>query len=188
MPEAPQAATLAFRPPTIKGIFVNSHLKAVERARGEDGLRRLEILVGQPLRFGVTEDVPVATEVRILEAAVELLLDPVAAADVAYEAGRLHYRNFKGTPWATVLFGMLPRDFRFMVLHSPAIAERVFKGVGFEAEELGPSTLKLVMDNADYPMEHFKGFFAQWMADFGLKGTVVGQAVAPRRYEYLMQW
>ncbi|MEA3191464.1 MAG: hypothetical protein QOD77_2046 [Thermoplasmata archaeon] len=180
---------LAFVPPTIKGIFVNSHIKAVERACGAEGRERLELLVGQPLSFGAAEDVPVALEVRILEAAVELLVkEPVAADDVAYEAGRLHYRNFKGTPWATVLFGMLPRDFRFMILHSPAIAERVFKGVTFESEELAPTTVKMAMGNADYPMEHFKGFLGQWMADFGLKGTVVGQATGPRRYEYLMQW
>lgn len=186
---AGDAPTPQFLAPTIKGIFVQSHLRAVERAHGRAGLERLERMVGEPLRFGTTQDVPVSLEVRVLEAAVELLVEPaVPAHDVPVEAGRLHFRNFKGTPWATLLFGMLPRDFRFMVLHSPAIAERVFKGVSFAASELGPATIKLVMDNADYPLAHFKGFFAQWMADFGLKGTVVAQALGPRKYEYLMQW
>jgi hypothetical protein len=113
---------------------------------------------------------------------------PVAPEDVALEAGRLHYRNFKGTPWARVIFGMFPKDFAFMVLHSPVIAERVFKGVGFEAKELAPKTLKLVMDNADYPLAHFQGFFQEWMGDYGLAGTCVGQATGPRRFEYVMTW
>lgn len=192
MPDVQRSATMApasFVAPTIKGIFVNSHLKAVEKRHGSDGLHRLETLVGQPLHFGAAQDVPVSLEVRVLEAAVELLVDhPVAEDQVAYEAGRLHYRNFKGTPWAKVIFGMFPRDFGFMIRHSPVIAERVFKGVAFQALELAPTTLKLVMDNADYPVDHFKGFFQAWMEDYGLTGTCIGQAVAARRYEYVMMW
>lgn len=183
---APEAA---FVPPTIKGIFVNSHIRAVEKAHGEKGRARLETLVGRPLAFGAAEDVPVALEVRVIEAAVELLVPgPVDADDVPFEAGRLHYRNFKGTPWAKIIFGMFPRDFSFMILHSPVIAERVFKGVGFQASLVAPRTIKLVMDNADYPLAHFKGFFQAWMEDYGVAGTVVGQAVTPRRFEYVMSW
>jgi len=183
------AAPAGFVPPTIKGIFVNSHLRAVEKAHGAAGIERLETLVGQPLRFGAGEDVPVSLEVRVIEAAVELLVDhPVAAEDVPVEAGRLHFRNFKGTPWAKVLFGMLPRDFGFMVRHSPVIAERVFKGVSFEVKDLAPGVLKLTMDNADYPLDHFRGFFEAWMADYGLSGTVVAQALSPRTYDYLVTW
>lgn len=179
----------AWKPPTIKGIFVNSHIRAVEKRHGAAGRARLETLVGRPLAFGASEDVPVSLEVRVIEAAVELLVDhPVAADEVAFEAGCLHYRNFKGTPWAKVIFGMFPRDFAFMVLHSPVIAEKVFKGVGFQATQLAPKTLKLVMDNADYPLDHFKGFFQEWMRDYGLVGTCIGQATAERRYEYVMTW
>lgn len=184
-----QATQEAWQPPTIKGIFVNSHIRAVEKRYGEAGRQRLETLVGRPLDFSAGEDVPVSLEVRVIEAAVELLVDhPVAAEDVAFEAGRLHYRNFKGTPWAKVIFGMFPRDFAFMVRHSPVIAERVFKGVRFQADDLGPRTLKLTMDNADYPLDHFKGFFQEWMTDYGLQGTCVGQAITERRYDYLMTW
>jgi uncharacterized protein (TIGR02265 family) len=179
----------AFVVPTIKGIFVNSHIREVEKRHGLDGRRRLETLVGQSLDFGAAQDIPVSLEVRVIEAAVELLVDAdVPEGEVAYEAGRLHYRNFKGTPWAKIIFGMFPRDFAFMVRHSPIIAERVFKGVRFEAQDLGPKTLKLVMDNADYPLDHFKGFFQEWMGDYGLQGTVVGQAVTQRRYDYVMTW
>lgn len=184
-----QAVVPAWAPPTIKGIFVNSHIREVVRRHGAAGKGRLETLVGQPLSFGANQDVPIALEVRVIEAAVELLVDrPVAATDVAFEAGKLHYRNFKGTPWAKIIFGMFPRDFAFMVLHSPVIAEKVFKGVRFEATQLAPRTLKLVMDNADYPLDHFKGFFQEWMGDYGLSGTVVGQASSPRRFEYVMTW
>ncbi len=190
-PAAAQALAQApeWAPPTIKGIFVNSHIRAVEKLHGARGRARLETLVGRPLDFGATEDVPVALEVRVIEAAVELMVEgPVEADDVPYEAGKLHYRNFKGTPWAKIIFGMFPRDFSFMILHSPVIAERVFKGVGFEAKEVAPRTIKLVMDNADYPLAHFKGFFQAWMEDYGLAGTVVGQAATPRRFEYVMSW
>jgi uncharacterized protein (TIGR02265 family) len=188
---APQAAQPegAFVVPTIKGIFVNSHIREVVKRHGPEGRQRLETLVGQSLDFGAAQDVPISLEVRVIEAAVELLVDhPVPESEVAYEAGRLHYRNFKGTPWAKIIFGMFPRDFAFMVRHSPIIAERVFKGVRFEAQELAPKTLKLAMDNADYPLDHFKGFFQAWMGDYGLHGTVVGQAVTPRRYDYVMTW
>jgi uncharacterized protein (TIGR02265 family) len=175
--------------PTIKGIFVNSHIRAVRRQHGDDGVRRLEQLVGRPMDFRNGEDVPVALEVRVIEAAVELLVDhPVEPDELAYEAGRLHFRNFTTTPWAKLLFGIFPRDFRFMILHARPIAERVFKGITFVSEEKGPDCIKLTMGNADYPVDHFRGLFQQWMEDFGLQGRVVGQRVAPQTFEYLMKW
>lgn len=174
--------------PLIKGIFVNSHIDAVRRVLGEEGVRLLEERFGAPLHFRNTEDVPVHDEVRIIEQALDLLHPETPPAARAYEAGRLHFRNFSTTPWAKILFTVFPRNYRFMLLHCKTVAERVFKGVEVDATETGPCRVLVVMANADYPLDHFKGFFHEWMHYFGLAGNVEGRELGPGIHEYDAHW
>lgn len=176
-------------PPTIKGVFVTSHVDAVRKAKGAPGVKALESAFGRPVEFRATEDVPVRDEVRLIEHALDVLNGhSLAGRERAYEAGRLHFRDFTTTPWAKMVFGVFPRNFRYMMLHCSGIAEMVFRGVDFESEALGPKTVRVAMENADYPLEHFQGLFHEWMEYFGLTGTVDAKETAPGRYEYTMKW
>jgi hypothetical protein len=60
--------------------------------------------------------------------------------------------------------------------------------VRFESRDLGENTVKVVMENNDYPLDHFRGLFYEWMLYFGLTGAVIGQETDPNRYEYVMRW
>jgi uncharacterized protein (TIGR02265 family) len=181
--------TGAYQPPTIKGIFVNSHIQMVRKAMGENGLRDLEDRMGGPLRFRATDDVPIRDEVRLIEHALDLTSGNAFTGKArAFEAGRLHFRNFSTTPWAKVLFTLFPRNFRFMTLHAKTVAERVFSGVRFESEDLGPSMVRVTMHNADYPIEHFRGFFQEWMGFFGYDGIVEAHKLGNRHFQYTMNW
>jgi len=175
--------------PTIKGIFVNSHIEAVRRALGEDGVHELQRRAGAPLQFRDLEDVPIREEVRVIELANDILRgERVPEEERAFEGGRLHFRNFSRTPIAKLMFGIFPRNFRYLMLHCSTIAERVFKGVRFESYEAGPNGVVVVMDNADYALDHFRGLFQEWMDSFGLRGRVVATSSGPRRFEYHMSW
>jgi uncharacterized protein (TIGR02265 family) len=175
--------------PTIKGIFVNSHIEAVRRRLGSAGVDELERRFGAPLAFRAGQDVPVADEVRLIELALDLVHDvPLEANERAFEAGRLHFRNFTTTPYARVLFTLFPRNFHFMMLHAKTVAERVFKGVQFRVEDLGPHALLLTMENADYPLEHFQGLFQEWMDFFEVQGSVHATVHPDGRFEYRMEW
>lgn len=186
---APTVAPLPLRTPTIKGIFVNSHVQAVRRALGEPGVGELARRAGHPIDYSDFQDVPVREEVSVIEIANDLLSPlPIPAAQRAYEGGRLHYRNFKATPLARLMFTIFPRNFRYLMLHAPTIAERVFKGVLFTSEDLGPAELRITMENNDYPVDHFRGLFQAWMDDFGVRGRVEGRETDPRRFEYRMRW
>ncbi|HET6398121.1 MAG TPA: DUF2378 family protein [Candidatus Thermoplasmatota archaeon] len=176
------------RPPTIKGIFVQSHVGAIRSQRGEEGVLELERRYGAPVRFRGGDDVPVREEVRLLEAAVDVLCPGSPAGTRAFEAGRLHFRNFRATPWARLVFGIFPAGYHFVLMHASSIAERVFQGLTFEAEDLGPTTVRVTMTGSDYPLDHFRGLFYEWMVQSGLQGTVIGQETAPGRHEYLCQW
>jgi len=175
--------------PTIKGIFVNSHIKKVREAKGEEGVRELEKKFGMPLKFGNFEDVPVQEEVRLIECALEVLRGGlVPDTEKAFEAGRLHFTNFSQTPLGRILFSQFKNNFKMLMMNAPSIAGHVFKGVRFYADELAPNKVKVTMENNDYPIEHFKGLFQEWMNFSGLEGTVEARETAPNRYEYLMQW
>lgn len=174
--------------PTIKGVFVNSHVEAVRRQLGEPGVEELASRFGGSVDFRSGDDVPVRDEVRIIEYALDLLHDDVPPQEREFEAGRLHFRNFTTTPWAKMLFSLFPKNFKFMILHAKTVAERVFRGVTFESNEIEPNTVLVVMENNDYPIDHFRGLFHEWMQDFGYDGRVSAHDAGSGRYEYTITW
>lgn len=175
--------------PTIKGIFVNSHVKKVSQEKGEDGLRELEKKFGKPIKFKNLEDVPVRDEVRLIECALEVLRgESIPEPELSFEAGKLHFINFSETPFGRIIFSQFRNSFKLMMANAASIAGHVFKGVRFYSEETGPKSFKVVMENNDYPMDHFLGLFQEWMNFSGLKGVVRAKETAPNRFEYLMEW
>jgi uncharacterized protein (TIGR02265 family) len=175
--------------PTIKGIFVNSHIAAVRKVLGEDGVRKLEEIYGKPIIFKNSEDVPVREEVKIIECALDLLHPEMAISESrAFEAGRLHFQNFRTTPLAKIIFSVFRTDFKLMMLQSKNIAGHVFRGVHFTTEELSATKARVTMTNNDYPIDHFRGLFAEWMKFSGYEGTVSAEKVEPDTYQYLMEW
>lgn len=176
-------------PPTIKGIFVNSHVKKVRQEKGEEGVRELEKKFGMRTNFGNLEDVPVREEVRLIECSLEVLRGgPIAEPERSFEAGRLHFRNFSETPFGRIIFSQFKSNFKLMMINAPSIAGHVFKGVKFYSQEVGPNSVKVTMENNDYPIDHFRGLFQEWMDFSGFKGVVEAKETAPNRYEYLATW
>ncbi len=175
--------------PTIKGIFVNSHVKAVRTLKGDNGIRALEKLYGKSLDFKNSENVPVRDEVRLIEYALDLLADkPVPIHERSFEAGRLHFRNFTTTPLARIIFSLFRKNFKLMMMQTENIAGHVFQGVTFSSVDLAPTAVRVVMENNDYPIDHFRGLFYEWMRFSGYAGTIEGREISPNVYEYTIQW
>jgi uncharacterized protein (TIGR02265 family) len=188
-----QMGTLMENPPAakpvIKGIFVNSHIKAVAKAKGRAGLAELARRFGKPLRYGNLQNIPVAEEVRLIEAALQVLSPrPIPKKQLPYEAGRLHFQNFSQTSYGRILLNTLPKNFKRLMLNAKYIAQHVFKGVIFTSFDDGPKAVSVIMENNDYPIEHFRGLFAEWMDYFGLKGNVTASRIDNRSYKYRMSW
>ncbi len=174
--------------PTIKGMFVNSHIAAVRAKKGADGVAELERRYGKPVVFKNSDDVPIREEVQIIECALDLLADqPIAQEEKAFEAGKLHFRNFTQTPLGKILFSLFQSNFKLMMLHARDIAGHVFQGVRFSTQEIDEKSIKVILENNDYPLDHFRGLFSEWMTFAGLTGTVSAQNI-DGRYEYTMQW
>ena len=175
--------------PTIKGMFVSSHVSAVRRAKGEEGVRALERLYGKSLAFRNSERVPVREEVRIIECALDILTGhTVSPAERAFEAGRLHFRNFTTTPFGRLLFPMFRGSFRKMMLRTKNIGGHVFEGVRFSSVDRGESEVVVRMENADYPIDHFRGLFYEWLLYAGHSGSVEASEPEARTYEYVIRW
>src|ERR1041385_2095598 len=150
--------TFMKKAPTIKGIFVMSHVRALERAKGHKAVLELVKKYGKRVRFKNSEDVPVREEVKI----IELVLDLLSEKTIPYgkrelEAGKLHFKNFSKTPLGTLVLNMF--GYKNALLRAPWIASRVFRGVHFKTEELGQKKIRVTMENNDYSIEHFQGFF-----------------------------
>lgn len=176
--------------PTIKGIFVNSHVKALRIIKGDEGLEKLRAQCPDLLNFKNSADVPVRDEVRLLECATQILYNDRSFSkdELEYEAGRLHFQNFLTTPLAKILLPLLKTQFRSTMLGTGHIAGHVFKGVEFSSEEVGRKSVIVRMKNNDYPLQHFQGFFQAWLDFSGLNGTVQGTKGKGNVFEYKMEW
>lgn len=177
--------------PLIKGMFINSHIRALRAKKGASGVRLLEERVGRPLVFKNLEDVPVREEIAIIEHTLDLLSDePIAPEARSFEAGRLHFRNFITTPFGRILMSALPRThegLRQLMQRSGYIARRVFRHTNFRAQE-HDDTVTITMDNSDYPIDHFKGLFYEWMKTWGIEEpSIEAREAAPRQYEYVLR-
>ena len=175
--------------PTIKGIFVKSHIRALRRKKGELAVRELERRFGKPLRFKNSESVAVRDEVRLLELIVDIThRKRLTPRQRAYQAGRLHFQNFATTPFARIIFSLFKKRFKMLLLQAQNIAGHVFRGVRFTSQSLGPKSISLIMENNDYPIEHFRGLFQSWMTFAGLSGSVSARTIAPKTYQYIFRW
>lgn len=175
--------------PTIKGLFVNSHIEAVRNKLGAEGIERLERLFGKSVVFGNNQDVRVLDEVKIIEYTLDLLSDvPVPPEERAYEAGKLHFRNFITTSFAKIAFPMFKNNFKTMMLRMKFLAEHIFKGVNFSSKELADKKIEVIMENNDYPIDHFRGLFQEWMSSSGLKGTVKAREAEDDQFIFILEW
>jgi len=184
------ARKLDLKEPVIKGLFVNSHIKKLKQEKGEDGLKKLAKAYQKPITFSNSADVPIREEVIIIEHVLALLSDQkIPEKDRAFEAGRLHFRNFTETAYGKIIFSVFRPNFKTMMLQAGNIAGYIFKNVKFSSTELGDKHITVSMENNDYPIDHFRGLFYEWMVFSGRQGTVAAtKAEGGNRFVYTMKW
>lgn len=173
---------------SIKGMFVNSHVAALEKKKGPEAVKELQDRFGGPVHFESFEAVPLRDEVRILELSLDLMSDEaLSGAERSAEAGRLHFRNFSKTPLGGALMRSMPHTvgaFRTLLINSPSIARIVFSSLTLTATLVAEGVC-ITIENCDYPPEHFAGFFEEWMRYWGLEhGKVETRVRAEGAVEY----
>jgi uncharacterized protein (TIGR02265 family) len=176
--------------PTTRGMFVKSHCDALRKKNGAEGVAELEKRYGKPICFEYFDNVPIREEIKIIEYSLDILHPEgfSSPTERVFEAGRLHFRNFTTTAFAKLLFYSLPKDFKMFMLKTKYIAPRIFQHVRFESANAGENSVRVTMYNNDYPLEHFQGFFYEWMLFFGLSGQVEAKKRGDNAYEYTMIW
>lgn len=164
-------------------------MRSLERERGSEGVRELERRLGHAANYQNMDDVPISEEVAILEHIVDILSsEPLSQSARELEAGRLHFRNFATTPLWTLVDSLLGSNPKFILMQSSKIAGYVFQDVEFVSEDMGEREVKITMFNNEYPIEHFQGFFEEFLIAFGLSPQVKAAALSRDRYEYTLSW
>jgi len=175
--------------PTIKGLFVKTHIAAVKHKRGEQGVKILEKLFGKPLAFGNWENVPVEEEVRLIHYALHIWSDEeIVSKYLEYEAGRFHFRNFLTTPLAKTIIKRFGANFKLIMMLASKIARKVFLGIEVSSENIDLHKVKIIIKNSAYPLEHFSGFFEAWLSYVGLVGMVRAVKTNTHLFEYTIIW
>lgn len=174
--------------PTIRGLFVMSHVNALEAKKGRDGIVELLARYGKPIRFSAFENVPLREEVAIIEHCLDIMTDAAVPPDRrAFEAGKLHFANFSQTELGGLILPLFRSNVRAFLMNANHIAGYVFSGVRFISEERAPGDIRIIMENIDYPLDHFAGFFHGVLEYGGLEGNVVGQDLGGS-YAYDICW
>ena len=75
-----------------------------------------------------------------------------------------------------------------LMMQSSSIAGHVFRGVIFSSRDLGERGVEVTMSNNDYPIDHFRGLFQEWMNYAGLRGVVHARQQNRNEYVYTIQW
>jgi hypothetical protein len=102
------------------------------------------------------------------------------------EAGRLHFRNFSTTTLGRVLLASMPQtpaSLKTLLMNSGSIARSVFKNTNFSTSEQG-GKITITMENSDYPVEHFEGFFDEWMRAYGVTHGAVAATAQGSTHHY----
>jgi uncharacterized protein (TIGR02265 family) len=175
--------------PTIRGVFVKSHIRALEKERGPKAVDELRSRFMGSIEFSNTEQVPVRTEVALLEKIVEILAGhELPQKERELEAGKLHFRNFTTTPLWSIVTSMFGPNIKSLLMQSSTIAGRVFHGVEFVSEDVAERSVRIMLRNNDYPIEHFQGFFEEWLKQSGVSGYVEAYRRSDSAYEYVIAW
>ncbi len=178
------------KPPTIKGIFVNSHINFLKKYGGQDALEQLEKKMNKTIKYNIWQDVPLSEEIQIIEHVFDIVYPAsgLSPKDRAFEAGRLHFRNFITTPFGRILFAALPKNFKGTLLKLPVIIKHIFKNLEFSVTGISKNKVKIEVSNMNYPMEHFSGLFHEWMQFWKLKGRIDAEKKSNISCEYLISW
>lgn len=180
------------RTPLIKGMFINSHIERLRREKGDDGVFELQQRIGRFNAFNNFEDYPVSLEIKVIETVYDLLHGPTDPAMKPFEAGRLHFRDFAETFFGKMTMSIAPRTgdgFRSLMLSANYIGRYVFKNTNLSTEKLEDNAVKIIMENNDYHIDHFRGLFYEWALYWGLSNPeVLATETAPKRYEYVIMW
>lgn len=83
---------------------MKSHIYAVKRAKGLAGLDELQRRFGRPLTIRNNDNMPMTDEVDIINISFDIVPDHQLPAEMDFEAGRFHFRNFLTTPLAKYIF------------------------------------------------------------------------------------
>lgn len=174
--------------PTIKGMFLNSHIRAVRKRFGERGVEKLRACYGKSLSFSSLQEVLVPDEVRLIHCALNILRPAVPKEKQEFESGVLHFENFATTPLGKLIMMLSRRAIRKTLLQTKYLAPRVFKNVRVETRALGPREIRISMFNNDYPLEHFRGFFTAWVRSTGRTVQVEAQQNNARTHLFTLTW
>jgi len=179
--------------PTIKGVFVNSHISQLRKSHGEEKVEEFKRSYGKPVEFSNTQDISIRDEVELLETIVDITTDSkLEPKERSLEAGRLHFRNFSNTSFAGILFSTVPKTpegFKKLLLNSDYIVNNIFKNTEFESAVVNDKKLKVTMGKNDYPKEHFQGLLEEWAIYFGLeKSSVHASENKDGQYEYIITY
>jgi uncharacterized protein (TIGR02265 family) len=173
---------------TIKGMFLNSHVRAVREALGPEGVRKLKACYGSRVDFRFLQEVPVDNEIRLISCTLMLLRPSVPQERREFEAGVLHFRNFSTTALGRLVLAASRRRIKTILLQSRYLAPRVFRGIRVATKDLGPKHVRLVMYNNEYPLEHFRGFFTAWVDWSGNICKVEAEASSRNTQEFDITW
>lgn len=175
--------------PALKAVYIQSHIRALFDERGQAAVDELQRRYGKLLSFESDEYVPVRVEVEILGHIVDICTPKKLSSDErALLAGRLAFKNFTSSFLWRTLMPLVRTNPKAVLMRAHYIASQVFQGIVFTPEDTGATTVKMRLENNDYPLEYFQGFFEEGLMTSRLTGAVEADTDSGGAYIYTITW
>ncbi len=174
---------------TVKGYLVRNHLKEFEKEAGTSGLKVLRKRYGKPFDFENNDWVAVSEEAELLGHMVDILSSKrVSDEERDFETGKLHFKYFSLTPLAVILFSLYREDLNTFLLNLDKIAGHVFGGLKISSQKVGKRSVRVLIENSDYPLKQFEGFFTGLLAFAGFEGEVEAKSFKTGMQSFIVSW
>jgi len=180
---------------TIKGIFLKHHINRVKDKKGDTGIKLLEKLYEQPLKFNSFKNYPTKEEERLIKCCLKVIYNDRQWKDENIRAGRFHWESFAEHPVtkAAIAIGGTG-DIRKLIHISEKLMNTIIQDVDYNVSYEGENKMKLVCKKFDYHPKLLQGLFEAIFEDKrilenpDMKVKIETKVINPHEYEYMITW
>lgn len=171
---------------TTKGMFLKSIIKAVEKEKGPEGLKRLEELHGN-IKYSGFQDYSMEEEKQLYSKAL-IVLYGGESPEAWRQFGALAFRTYADSLIGKTMISLIGADIKRLGLTTEKILNTITTGYVVTVEDLEGNNLKLTLEHCPDRMEYFEGVFAEAIKTFGYTSKVTARELGVDHYEYTISW
>jgi len=170
----------------IKGFFLKTLIKVVKKKKGQEGLKILREKMGD-INFSAFKSYPMTIVDTLGKAACEIIFGEWTDQK-EIEFGKLSLTEWMNSSLGKTMMAFVGNDPMKISFAAPRIVNTMSSGMDVNVEKLADNKVKITIKNIPLHVNHYIGVFEAIIIYFGYKPNVTATILAPRYFEYIVEW